>query len=118
MKEIRDYIPEDKKEFCNNCMDCTCSRSCPIWRDAMIAQDQDTKEKYHLKDVSSDILGYFRYYASKYEILTRTKGDLIEIPIKDGSHSLDNYFINILTRNGWEFKESPLLGMIYMIRTA
>ena len=59
---------------------------------------------------------YFKYYEKKYppEIL----GDafFIEIPIKDGCASLDNYYINPLIDQGYKISENFLLGYLYLIK--
>ena len=120
MKDIKDYIPEFKRYICNNCADCTCTRSCVIWADAIKALDDDTADRYFLKKYSRDILGYFRYYADKYSISYGTTADgrktaFIEIPVMDGSNSLDHYFINVLTANKWTYKHDWLLNKIYLI---
>lgn len=117
MKEIREYIPDHKKYICDNCMNSTCTRSCVIWADAMTAQDDDTAKTYFLKKYSRDILGYFRYFADKYPMTADTTPDgrtiySIDIPIMDGCNSLDYYFINVLTTNGWTFE--PFYKTIFM----
>ena len=73
-------------------------------------------ESLGVKDISPAIVGYFNYYAEKYpaEILGNT--EIITIPMRDGSRSLDSYYINVLTRNGWKYSEYFLLGQIYLIR--
>lgn len=75
----------------------------------------NTKTLYHLKNISDAILPYFRYYAGLYKIQSGSKGDLITIPVKDGSGSLDRYFINQLISNGWYFRYNALLSEIYLI---
>lgn len=74
-------------------------------------------EALGVKDISPAIVGYFNYYATKYpaEILGAT--EIITIPMRDGSRSLDSYFINVLTRNGWNYSDYFLLGQIYLIRS-
>lgn len=73
------------------------------------------KELYHLKKISEAILPYFRYYASQYKLESGSKGDRIIIPVKDGSGSLDRYFINQLIENGWYYRYNALLSEIYLI---
>ncbi len=47
---IADFIQEkDKKEFCENCYDCACTRHCVIWRKAEIAYDQNEREQKGVK---------------------------------------------------------------------
>ena len=39
--KISDFIQEkDKKEFCEKCCDCACTRHCVIWRKAMMEYDK------------------------------------------------------------------------------
>ena len=75
-----------------------------------------TKEAYSAPNISSQIEPYFNYYADKYpaELL----GDclFIEIPMMDGSASLDHYFINPLLKNGYTWHENWLLSKIYLIK--
>ena len=70
-----------------------------------------------IKKVSKQISGYFGYYAGKFDIEKSEKTILITIPMKDGSRSLDCYFIRVLLENGYIFKESFLLGEIYLYKT-
>lgn len=118
MKAIKDYIPKHKQYICDRCMDLTCT-NCVIWRDAEKALTDDTANRYFLKKYSRDILGYFMYYADKYSVSYGTTADgrktaFIEIPVMDGSNSLDHYFINVLTANGWAYKHNWLLSKIYL----
>lgn len=78
--------------------------------------DFTTAEALGVKDISPAIVGYFNYYARIYpaEILGNT--EIITIPMRDGSRSLDSYFINVLTANGWKYSDYFLLGQIYLIR--
>ena len=59
---------------------------------------------------------FFDYYAGRYPALKGTKGEIITIPIMDGSRSLDNHFIKPLLESGYEWKESVLLKEIYLIK--
>ena len=121
MKEIREYIPAAKKYICDNCMNCTCTRSCVIWADAMHEQDEETRKLYHLSHaVHSEILGYFRYYADKYPVESciwadGSKREVITIPVMDGSIYLDRHFIDILTAHSWNYRYDALLGKIYLL---
>ena len=75
----------------------------------------DILKDYHIEKISDSIKGYFRYYAGCYELLKSSKRDIIEIPVMDGSRGLDNYFINVLCDNGWEFRYYALLKTIFLI---
>lgn len=66
--------------------------------------------------ISKQILPYFKYYAGIYKPETGTRGEIIIIPMKDGSASLDRYFINPLLKNGYTWKESFLLSEIYLYK--
>lgn len=78
--------------------------------------DFTTAEALGVKDISPAIVGYFNYYARKYpaEILGST--EIITISVWDGCRSLDSYFIDVLTRNGWSYTYYALLKQIYLIR--
>ena len=67
-------------------------------------------------NISKSIEPYFNYYKKKYPAIKDGEHEIIIIPIKDGSRSLDNYFINPLKANGYEYKENFLLSEIYMIK--
>lgn len=60
--------------------------------------------------------GIYNYYARKHpeEIL----GDciFIEIPMSDGSKSLDTHYINPRKAEGFHYKENWLLKLIYLIK--
>ena len=79
-------------------------------------KDFTIAEALGVKDISPAIVGYFNYYAHKYpaELLGNT--EIITISVWDGCSSLDSYFINILTRNGWTYTYYALLKKIYLIR--
>lgn len=66
--------------------------------------------------INKSILPYFKYYAGLYKPEIGTRGEIITIPIKDGSRSLDTFFINPLLNNGYIWEESFLLGEIYLIK--
>lgn len=43
---IYDYVTDkDKKEFCDKCMDCVCTRSCVIYRKAEFEYDKNEHSK-------------------------------------------------------------------------
>ena len=66
--------------------------------------------------ISKSILPYFKYYATKYKPEIGTRGEIITIPMREGSASIDNYYIKPLLNNGYIFKESFLLSEIYLIK--
>ena len=74
-------------------------------------------EKYHIKEIAPSILPYFMYYTDKYQMVDTGKYQVLQIPVMDGSRGLDNYFINVLTANGWTFQHNFLLSQIWMIYT-
>ena len=67
-------------------------------------------------EMSEQIRPYFRYYAAKYPVEKGTKGEIIIIPVMDGSAGLDHYFIKPLLDNGYEYIFNALLKEIYMIK--
>ena len=76
-----------------------------------------TKAQAHgIMNMSPSIVGYFNYYASKYPTESGPKREIITIPFKDGSRSLDHYFIKPLLAAGWTWAESWLLKEIYLYR--
>lgn len=66
--------------------------------------------------ISKNILPYFKYYADIYKPEKGTHSEVITIPMKDGTRALDNYFIKPLLNSGYTWKESFLLGEIYLIK--
>ena len=60
--------------------------------------------------------GYFNYYKSLYPPEIDGNQIIITIPMKDGSRALDNYYIKPLLNSGYIWKESFLLGEIYLIK--
>ena len=66
--------------------------------------------------INKQILPYFKYYASKYQPEKGAKGEIITIPMLEGSRSLDDYFIKPLLNNGYIWEESFLLSEIYLIK--
>ena len=77
---------------------------------------KDTLDFLQVEKVKDQIKGYFGYYAGLFETIKGDKGIIIIIPMKEGSKSLDRYFINILLENGYTFHEYFLLGEIYLIK--
>lgn len=67
--------------------------------------------------ISKAIRPYFNHYIRKYTPDTSEKGEIITIPMKDGSRALDTYFIKPLLDNGFIWHDSFLLGEIYLTRT-
>ena len=66
--------------------------------------------------IKKSILPYFKYYAGIYKPEKDGNNEIITIPIKDGSRALDVYYINPLIESGYIWKESFLLGEIYLIK--
>lgn len=79
-------------------------------------KDFTIAEAHGIMNMSPSIVGYFNYYAGKYPTETGTHRDIITIPMKDGSRSLDHYFIKPLLAAGWLWKDSFLLGEIYLYK--
>lgn len=77
---------------------------------------KDTIALLQIEKVSNQIAGYFGYYAGKFDIEKSEKLILITIPMKDGSRSLDHYFIKVLLANGYTCKDSFLLGETYFFK--
>lgn len=71
---------------------------------------------YEVKDIAPELIPYFNYYASKYEPELLADSLIITISMWDGCRSLDNYFIDILIRNGWKYSKYDLLKQIYLIK--
>jgi hypothetical protein len=66
--------------------------------------------------IKKSILPYFKYYAGIYKPEKDGNNEIITIPIKDGSRALDVYYIKPLLESGYIWKESFLLGEIYLIK--
>lgn len=66
--------------------------------------------------INKSILPYFKYYADIYKPEKDGNNEIITIPIKDGSRALDVYYIKPLIESGYIWKESFLLGEIYLIK--
>ena len=71
----------------------------------------------HIDSINKQIAGYFGYYAGKFDIEKSDKTILITIPMKEGSRSLDRYFIKVLLDNGYIWHDCFLLGEIYLYKT-
>ena len=73
--------------------------------------------EYGITEIKPALIPYFCYYASQYT--PEPLGDclIFEIPYNDGSKKLDNYFINILTGNGWTISDNFLLRRFYLLKT-
>lgn len=71
---------------------------------------------YEVEEIAPALIPYFNYYARKYEPELLGDSLIITIPYSDGCRSLDNYFIDILTRNGWNYSEYALLHQIYLTK--
>lgn len=69
-----------------------------------------------LLKINKNILPYFRYYAGIYKPEKDGNTEVITIPMMEGSASLDTYFIKPLLNNGYIWKDSFLLGEIYLIK--
>lgn len=59
---------------------------------------------------------YFNYYLRKYPPEIFETQSIITIPMKDGSRSLDDYYIKPLLENGYKYHEYFLLKEIYLIK--
>lgn len=66
--------------------------------------------------IKKSILPYFKYYARIYKPKKDGNAEVITIPMMDGSRALDVYYINPLLESGYIWKESFLLGEIYLIK--
>lgn len=71
---------------------------------------------YEVEEIAPALIPYFNYYARKYEPELLGDNLIITIPYSDGSRSLDDYFINILTRNGWNYSAYDVLHEIYLLK--
>lgn len=71
---------------------------------------------YEVKDIAPELIPYFNYYASKYEPELLADNLILTISMWDGCRSLDNYFIEILTRNGWNYSTYDVLHEIYLVK--
>lgn len=77
---------------------------------------KDTLDFLQVEKVKDQIKGYFGYYAGLFETIKGEKGIIITIPMKEGSRSLDLYFIDVLLENGYTYHEYFLLREIYLIK--
>lgn len=66
--------------------------------------------------INKAIQPYYNYYERLYKPEILGNQIIIEIPIKDGSSSLDHYYINPLLKQGYKYHEDFLLGVIYLIK--
>ena len=82
----------------------------------MTAHNKMLLDIYQIKDIKPEIIPHFSYYADQYEPELLADVLIFEIPFKDGSQGLDNYFINILTANGWTITEYFLLAKFYLTK--
>lgn len=82
----------------------------------MTAHNKMLLDIYKIKDIKPEIIPHFSYYANQYEPELLSDVLIFEIPFKDGSRGLDNYFINILTANGWTITEYFLLHKFYITK--
>lgn len=72
---------------------------------------------YRIEEIKPALIGYFCYYASKYKPEQFKTTLFFELDfLKDGSRSLDNYFIDILSANGWTIEEDFLLHKFYFFK--
>ena len=71
---------------------------------------------FGIEDIPPALIPYFNYYARKYEPELLGDSLIITISVWDACRSLDDYFINILTRNGWNYREYPVLHEIYITK--
>ena len=82
----------------------------------MTAHNKMLLDIYQIKDIKPELIPHFSYYADQYEPELLADVLIFEIPFKDGSQGLENYFINILTANDWTITEYFLLSKFYLTK--
>ena len=73
-------------------------------------------ELFEIETIKPELIPYFNYYASKYAPELLGDSLIITISVWYGCRSLDTYFIDILTANGWNYSEYALLHQIYITK--